>query len=208
MCETRVRNYSVYAHISPNNKIYFGITGINPEVRWKNGRGYYGKTYFSNAIKKYGWDNFQHIILIDNLSKEVACECEKYLISKYNTNNHIYGYNMSIGGESGTVGYYKHHSEETKRKIGEAHKGLHHTDASKQKMREKLCGRKLSDETKRKMSEAHKRLKTNGMLGKHHSEETKLKMSKAQKGKTLSEEHIQHIKDAWIRKREAKNATI
>lgn len=65
----------------------------------------------------------------------------------------------------------KPHSEETKRKISDTLKGKTHSEEAKRKMR----GRHLSEETKRKLSEAHK--------GKTHSEETKRKMSEARKKK-------------------------
>lgn len=31
--------YSLYVHTSPSGKRYVGITGINPNRRWQNGRG-------------------------------------------------------------------------------------------------------------------------------------------------------------------------
>ena len=74
--------------------------------------------------------------------------------------------------------YGKHHSEETKHKISESHKGLNIWSKGK-------C---LSDETKRKLSEALK--------GKHHSEETKHKMSESHKGKHLSDETKRKLSEA------------
>ena len=75
----------------------------------------------------------------------------------------------------------KHHSEETKRKIGLKSKGRRHkcTEETKRKIGLKSKGRhfKLSEEAKRKISESHKGEK-NPMYGKHHSEETKQKMRK------------------------------
>ena len=56
-------NYTVYKHISPNGKQYVGITKQDVVKRWANGEGYKNCTYFYNAIQKYGWENFQHIIL-------------------------------------------------------------------------------------------------------------------------------------------------
>ena len=48
------------------------MTGQNPEQRWQNGKHYKTCPYFYNAIEKYGWDNFEHIILQKNLSQEQA----------------------------------------------------------------------------------------------------------------------------------------
>lgn len=94
-------NYSVYMHINKiNQKKYIGITKNKPEERWLNGYGY-KKQAFYNAIQKYGWDNFEHVILFDGLSQSEACQKEIDLISYYKTNNKLYGYNISSGGENG-----------------------------------------------------------------------------------------------------------
>ncbi len=104
-------SYLVYKHTNLiNNKVYIGITQQNTEKRWQKGRGYKRQPHFRDAIKKYGWDNFKHEILFDNLSKEQAIEKEIELIAKYKSNNRKYGYNISKGGET-----YK---ENFKRRIG------------------------------------------------------------------------------------------
>lgn len=47
----------------------------NIKVRWRNnGINYKACILFYRAIQKYGWDNFEHIILNDNLSKTEAQE--------------------------------------------------------------------------------------------------------------------------------------
>ena len=87
-------------HKSPSNKYYVGITNTSVESRWgKDGIRYNRQPYFYRAIQKYGWDNFEHIIIAENLSKEEACKMEVELIKQYNTNDSSYGYNVSIGGE-------------------------------------------------------------------------------------------------------------
>lgn len=95
------KTYLVYMHISPNNKRYIGITShSNPKRRWKGGYGYHNNEYFYRAIKKYGWDNFQHEIIASNLSKDDACKMEIDLIEKYHTRQPKFGYNYSSGGET------------------------------------------------------------------------------------------------------------
>jgi hypothetical protein len=74
--------------------------------------------------------------------------------------------NKTYGGD-GISGYV--FSEETKKKLSEAHKGKTHSEESKRKMSEVNKGKTLSEEHKRKISEAKK--------GKTFSEESKRKMS-------------------------------
>lgn len=95
------RVYRVYAHICKvNGKMYIGQTCRSLKKRsGKNGYCYGDSLPFSNAIKKYGWDNFIHIVLIDGLSKEMADVVEIELIKKYNTRNNNYGYNLGLGGK-------------------------------------------------------------------------------------------------------------
>lgn len=115
-------SWILYVHKFPNNKLYFGITHNKlAKERWRYGRGYESQTLMNRAIQKYGWNNIQHIVLMKGLSKEVACECEKYSIAKYGTQNPLKGYNVYAGGDCGSFGYVK--SEETRRKISEGNKG-------------------------------------------------------------------------------------
>lgn len=103
--------YSVYMHVNKiNNKKYIGCTSKDPYIRWRNGLGYsHGQTKFYNAIKEFGWDNFEHIIIQSGLSKEAAWELEMMLIEKYNTV--LNGYNAAYGGEKNQL------SEESKEKL-------------------------------------------------------------------------------------------
>ena len=76
-------NYSVYCHINKiNGKRYYGITSQRPSRRWRNGAGYVRNPYFSRAINKYGWENFEHIIIYKNCSKQVAEEIEQDLMQR------------------------------------------------------------------------------------------------------------------------------
>lgn len=92
-------HYLVYKHTAPNGKVYIGITGFDPQYRWlNNGRGYKHQTTFFNAIIKYGWINFQHEILFENLTEEEALDKEEELIQQYKSYDRRYGYNVSLRG--------------------------------------------------------------------------------------------------------------
>lgn len=92
------RKYCVYMHKNiVNNKVYIGITCRTPNQRWSKGKGYKGQ-YFERAINKYGWDNFEHTILENNLNKDEAYNKEIELIKLYKATNREYGYNVDMGG--------------------------------------------------------------------------------------------------------------
>ena len=102
--EVVMKVYTVYCHNNKiNNKKYIGITCQKPKYRWgKDGHNYSLQTKFYNAILKYGWDNFDHIILEENLEEQEALKSEQKYIEKYNSISN--GYNVSTGGG---VGYCK-----------------------------------------------------------------------------------------------------
>ena len=101
------QNYTVYIHISPSNKCYVGITSLNPKNRWDSGHGYKQNKYFWSSIKKYGWNNFEHEIISEHLTKQEACNFEILLIHKLKSDDRKFGYNQSQGGDLGCCKYFK-----------------------------------------------------------------------------------------------------
>lgn len=94
---------TIYLHRNKiNNKVYIGQTIQPVENRWKNGEGYKSCHYFYNAILKYGWDNFEHIILEqnENWTQEELNEKEKAYIILFDSTNPQKGYNITSGGAS------------------------------------------------------------------------------------------------------------
>lgn len=76
------RKYSVYCHRNKTNGFeYIGMTGRKPEIRWSHKAfGYADCRNFMEAIKQYGWNGFEHIVLFDGLTKEEASKKETELI--------------------------------------------------------------------------------------------------------------------------------
>ena len=152
-------------HVFPNNKKYIGITyKENPNERWKNGYGYIGQKYLYNAIKKYGWDNIEHIIVEAGLSKNDACELEKTMISELNTTNSSFGYNISSGGENGNPYYGKTEEEifRIRKLLSELFTGKNNpnygnkmSEESRLKISNANKGRRVSQDVKNKMSASH-----------------------------------------------------
>ena len=108
------KNFIVYSHKNKiNGKQYIGQTS-DLARRWsQNGNRYKTCSRFYSAIIHYGWDNFEHIILEENLSQEEADKKEKFYIELYQTTNPEKGYNLTEGG-TGLNGYYD--NEENRKK--------------------------------------------------------------------------------------------
>ena len=108
-------------------------------------------------------------------------------------------FNFTKGGD-GITGY--NHSNESKRKIGEASKGRKHSEESKRKLSEANKGEKNPNygkqptlETRKKLSKANKG-KNHPNYGKHLPKETRHKISESHKGKKLSDETKHKISEA------------
>ncbi len=157
-----MKEYTVYLHISPDGKRYYGATKQNVNRRWrKNGEGYRGNKNFTNVIEKYGWDNFQHIVIAKGLTKEEAHWLEIELIKAWDTTNPDKGYNITKGGASAN-GWNP--PEETRKKLSKARKG-------------KCVGK--NNPMYGKYGENSPR------YGKHHTEEARKKMSENSRGKYI-----------------------
>ena len=188
-------NYCVYKHTSPCGKVYIGITSRNPLYRWSNGNGYIQNRYFYSAIKKYGWNAFQHEILFSDLSKEDACNIEKELIYKFQSNKREYGYNLSSGGENPAEGVRL--SEETRKKMSESHKGwkpteeqrLNYSEAAKKRGNHKTG--KIGKECGKSITVLQ--IDLNGLIvGKFYG---------ASEAERLTGINQNHIRDVWYGKR-------
>ena len=179
--QTNCSKWIVYKHTSPSGKVYIGITSRKPQFRWNNGKGYVGNDYFTKAIEKYGWDNFEHEILYENLTKELAESKEIELIAMYNATDRSCGYNISKGGCATCEGLRWKLSDEVRQKrTGKGH-GMY--------------GKHLTDEQKKHLSKLNSGHR-HPQYGTHRSEETKKKISESQRGKTIPKEQRKRISDS------------
>lgn len=137
------RKFYVYVHVNKiNGKKYFGITCQIPQKRWNHGNGYKEQNYFFNSIQKYGWDNFEHIVLYNNLTENEACILEKIFISSFNTTNKNLGYNISKGGKNVpklNSDARKKISKYAKTKRKSYRQNYHVSEYNKQRIRETHC---------------------------------------------------------------------
>lgn len=152
--------YKLYKHTFPNGKVYIGITSQSLEDRFQNGHGYKKCPKMHNAILKYGWNNVEHELLMDGLTKPEAEAKEIETIALYNSVKN--GYNTDYGGNvAGT------HSVETREKISAGNKGKKKPPIPEQ--RKKEYSARFTGEG-------------NPFSGKHHTEETKRKQSAMMRG--------------------------
>ena len=125
------KNYKVYCHTSPENKKYVGIS-CNPEKRWAKGKGYIKNYQFYPDILKFGWDNFTHEILYDNLSIEEAKTIERNLIQQWNLQNPLYGYNLTEGGDGGFSEHSRYLMSKSRKGNTNSVGQIHTTESRKQ----------------------------------------------------------------------------
>jgi hypothetical protein len=174
------------------------------------GKGKGNRIYFKGRGEIKSPKNKSRIIFLkQNLTEEEAFKHEIYMISVFGRKDLGTGIlrNKTNGGDgiSGLV-----HTEESKRKMSESHKGENnhfygksHSQETKNKIRDlkkgkymgnenHMFGKNHSQETKDKISNLRKGKcvgDKNPMFGKSHSQETKDKIGNLKKGKPFSEEH-------------------
>lgn len=127
------RKYCVYMHKNKiNGKVYIGATCLPTIARWgKTGNQYKRQKHFYDDIEKFGWNNFEHIILEEDLNFLESKEKEKYYIEINKSNC----YNKTKGGEQSKTKFntnneYQENYEIKKNKIV-AYCKEHHKEMAK-----------------------------------------------------------------------------
>lgn len=163
--------YKIYYYKNKiNGKIYIGQTK-NTLSRRSSGSfcSYKNCTFFYNALQKYGIENFDYEIILDNLTNLEADYWERYFIEYLQTMNHKFGYNLKSGGSN--KGSYV--SNVTKEKLSKSHKTSKifqdkiHSVEYRNKMTETLIKRyKEHPEIAEKIGRAHRGMKRSPETGK------------------------------------------
>lgn len=176
------KTWCVYMHTNKiNGKKYIGLTSQHPpEKRWKKNGSGYRCGYFKNAINKYGWENFEHTILEDDIpSLKEANRLEHFYVEKYNTKIPN-GYNLTDGGD-GTKGIKP--SDDFKKRQSIIHKEQWQDEEFKERMlqyRQNPNGVYKSQEFRDKISKIVSG-KNNPNYGNHWTQEQKDRLREKQK---------------------------
>ena len=186
ICQNSTRYWSkkiqgIYKIINlNNNKVYIGQS-INIDRRFKQHK--YDiirnkKHPLYNSIKCYGIDNFEFIVIEIVDDTFLLDQREQYWLDHYQSYLPENGYNLAIGAR-GVI-----HSDKTKKKMANSHKG-----------------KKLSVEHRQKIAKSNKG-KTNWYwLGKKHTKESILQMSLVKKYKNKYKYNKLQIKGVYFSKK-------
>ncbi len=164
-----------------NGKKYVGQT-VNPKKRWKEHRNKHDDTPIDNDISKYGYANFEFIVIEKDIPIESLDEREIYWIKYFDSFKN--GYNCTIGGH-----------------VLKGQDNLNYGNGDKIKgEKNPFYGKKHSEKSLQKIKEAHKDCsgKNHPQYGKHLSDETKAKISKVRTGTKRSAESIEKSRLAAI----------
>lgn len=138
-----------------NNKMYIGQTiyALKKRLQRHLSKARNGETFkLYQAIRKYGWENFEYGIICECVSVDELNRKETEYIEKYDTYKN--GYNMTLGGGSNVmfIDEYKQKHDakmrtiEVRKKISESMKKLRKekgfSKETRKKLSEKLKGNK------------------------------------------------------------------
>ena len=177
-----------------NGKIYVDQS-IDIKNRFKQHKYICKKNKYNhplyNAFKKYGIDNFEFIIveIVDDIF--LLDLREQYWLNHYQSCDRDYGYNIALGAK-GVI-----HTEETKQKIANSHKGSKYSEEAKLNMAVAQKGKIRTEEHKNNISLSNKGHKVsdkvieivgNRFRGKQLSKEHREKMSESAKKRSADPE--------------------
>ena len=177
-----------------NGKMYIGKTMSSLNDR-RDGHFNFAKKNinlcFSNAIRKYGIENFSWRILDNADSIKELNDLEQFYIWMFST---FPGqYNMTPGGDGGATFTGRHHTVYTKKKIAKGHIGIVVPDDVRKKMSISHTGFSHTKESKKKNSESQK--KRDPSTNHRWTDDEKIAQSKRLTGIKRTPEQLEHYRE-------------
>ena len=74
----KTTGYYVYVHVTPDKMCYFGMSKQQPCKRWQPSS--YKDISLQPGIEEFGWDNIEHMVIQDGLTKHQAEVIEDWFI--------------------------------------------------------------------------------------------------------------------------------
>lgn len=192
---TCIINNKKYIGRSCNVKKRFGLKGQGYLRKKKNGD--YFQPAFAHAILKYGWENFTHKILLENLTLLEANKKEKEFIKEYETQNPKKGYNIQSGG-SVQKDYKSYKIKMSERMKGENNPmyGRELTPEERYERGNARRGKPWTEDVKEKISKSNKKFyetHTHHRVGKKWSDEKKEFFRQMNLGREINSEWREKI---------------
>lgn len=158
--------FEIYLHKNKTTgKCYIGYTGYSTGHRWKNhcAKARSGSnTYFHKAIRKYGEDDWETIILSEVQTENEAKVKEIQSVEKHKSNKRGVGYNMTSGGDGCSTKGHKLNPEHKAKAIA----GLRKHKWTKEEYIErgkKTIGRRVGPEGCKNISIGAKKQRESGL---------------------------------------------
>lgn len=137
--------YSIYLLKNKvNDKMYIGYTeNFDKRMKQHEYFAYYNNKQYDSkhlyrAIRKYGWINFEKLVIYQSIYEENVKLMEEFFIRDYNTHHRFgQGYNMTYGGE-GTKGIVR--TEKTLKLMSDAQKGKKKSSETLKKLHISMLG--------------------------------------------------------------------
>lgn len=175
--------------------IYIGQTvkALNRRIQQHTNDAKRYDYFFHRALRKYGLNNFDWLVIKECENIQELNIWEKYYILFFNTKK-PHGYNLTDGGQNGAPFKGHKHSDETKNRIKKRIREIYSTPEVREKISSTLKGRKFSASRNLKIGNFRRGKTFIELYGEMRAKEFRKKISDAKKGK-LGKKHSEKTKN-------------
>lgn len=124
-CSIKEHLSGIYKIDFPNGKIYIGLSNNIYRRMLEHNNDFRNELPVESAIRKYGKiESFTLLEEIDENNRSLLIDREKYWIEYFNSNRKEVGYNLTLGGDGSSQGFYNGATNITKEKLYEIYELL------------------------------------------------------------------------------------